>query len=239
MAENENKPSEPKKTLNALGEVILKWGVPAAAVVTVVVGTGHGISYVVKSEIRPLEHTVSSFESRFDVIDGQFANVDKQFDRVDKQFDRVDVQFNKVDRRFEKINERLAKADAKFDKRSEKVDEQFSNADVKFDRQSEKVDEQFAKVDERIDRQSEKVDEQFAKVDERIDRLETKVDLNAIALKQLVEGVNQMNRKMDAHLMLHSQESDEEPRASLSEPDGEEPVKPVAKSTDIEDSSSG
>ena len=221
MAENENKPSEPKKTLKALGEVIRKWGVPAAAVVTVVVGTGHGISYVVKSEIRPLEHTVSSFESRFDVIDGQFANVDKQFDRVDKQFDRVDVQFNKVDRRFEKIDERLAKADAKFDKRSEKVDEQFANADAKFDRRSEKVDEQFAQVDERID------------------RLETKVDLNALALKQLVEGVNQMNRKMDAHLMLHSRESDEEPRASLSEPDGEEPVKPVAKSTNIEDSSSG
>ena len=99
-----------------------------------------------------------------------------------------------------------------------------------FESRFEKVDEQLVRADTKADEQFAKVDERFEKVDDRIDRLETKVDLNARKLKQLVESVNRMNRKMDAHPPLHNGKNDAQPNASLSEPDREAPSTPSPNS---------
>ena len=110
-----------------------------------------------------------------------------------------------------------------FESRFEKVDKQLARADAK-------TDARFEKVDERLVSSDTKADEQFERVDDRIDRLETEVDRNARTLKQLVESVNRMNRKIDAHLPLHNEKNDEQPNASLSDPDGEAPGTPSPNS---------
>ena len=92
-----------------------------------------------------------------------------------------------------------------------------------FESRFEKVDNQLAKADA-------KSDAQFERVDDRIDRLETEVDRNARTLKQLVKSLKQMNRKMDAHLTLHNGKNDEQPNASLSDPDDEAPGTPSPNS---------
>ena len=176
MAENEKEPSDPKKERFALGEAIRTWAVPAAAIATILVGIGHGISHIVKSEVRPIKQTVTSFESRFEKVDEQLARADA-----------------KADARFEKVDEQLARVDAKVDDRFEKLDDRLTKAEAKADRRFEK----------------------------------------------LVESVNQMNRKMDAHLTLHNIKNDAQPNASLSDPGGEAPVKPLAESAGAEGSSSG
>ena len=112
---------------------------------------------------------------------------------------------------------------SRFESRFEKVDEQLVRANAK-------TNARFERVDERLVRADTKADERFEKVDDRIDRLETKVDLNARKLKQLVESVNRMNRKMDAHPPLHNGKNDAQPNASLSEPDREAPSTPSPNS---------
>ena len=166
MPQNENDLPDTEER-PSIGEVIREWAVPAAAIVIIVLGIGYGVISIVRMEIRATEHTVSSFESRF-----------------------------------EKADEQLVRANAKTSARFENVDEQLARSDAKSD-------------------------ERFERVDDRIDRLETKVDLNARKLKQLVESVNRMNRKMDAHLTLHNRKNDTQPNASLFDPDGEAPMKPL------------
>ena len=221
MSQNENDlPNAEERP--SIGEVIREWAVSAAATVIIVLGIGYGIISIIRTEIRPIEQTVSSFESRFE--------------KVDEQLVRADA---KADAWFEKVDERLARAEAKADAWFEKVDERLARAEAKADAWFEKVDEQLARADAKSDAQFEKVDERFGSVNDRIDRLEAKVDLNAQTLKQVAESFNQMNEKMEAHFTLQNAKKDEQPNASLSKPGGEAPVKPLAESVGTEGSSSG